>query len=425
VKGHPLRRTVRTSQSALALVAATALLVTGCGREEATGGGEGGGAAADPGITDTTVTVGQSVALSGATAGAGSCNLAGWQAYLGRVNAEGGVEMGDGKTRTVEIKSYDDGYDPARAVSNLRQMQAENVFANVGSLGTPTNLAAMPVANQTEFPQVFVASGSTAFNADQEANPWTIGWQPTYVDEGRSFGEFLVEAGRPLTVAVLAQNDALGEDFTNGLEEAIEGSDVSVVARATYEPTDPTVDSQIANLAQSKADVLFNAVSVEKLAASALSRAQQVGWLPQVYLASVASSRDNVINPGGGDAYPAIYSAGFIKRANDPQFAGDEDAQQFTADIEEHASGTAASIINNCFWGYASAATFVEALELMEEPTRQGLMDAIRKVQADDIPLLLDGLTVDATDPTQAPLSELAIQRYADGSYSTADALQQ
>jgi ABC-type branched-subunit amino acid transport system substrate-binding protein len=419
-----LRRTVRTSQSAFALVAATALLVSGCGREEATGGGEGGGAAADPGITDTAITVGQSVALSGATAGAGSCNLAGWQAYLGRVNAEGGVKMADGQTRTVEIKSYDDGYDPARAVSNLRQMQAENVFANVGSLGTPTNLAAMPVANQTEFPQVFVASGSTAFNADQEANPWTIGWQPTYVDEGRSFGEFLVAAGRPLTVAILAQNDALGEDFTNGLEQAIEGSDVSVVARATYEPTDPTVDSQIANLAQSKADILFNAVSVEKLAASALSRAQQVGWLPQVYLASVASSADNVINPGGGAAYPALYSAGFIKRANDPQFADDEDAQQFNADIEEYASGTAANIINNCFWGYASAATFVEALKLMEEPTRQGLMDAIHQVKADDIPLLLDGLTVDATDPTQAPLSELSIQQYADGRYTTADALQ-
>lgn len=419
-----MRRTVRTSQSAFALVAATALLVSGCGREEATGGGEGGGAAADPGITDTAITVGQSVALSGATAGAGSCNLAGWQAYLGRVNAEGGVEMADGQTRTVEIKSYDDGYDPARAVSNLRQMQAENVFANVGSLGTPTNLAAMPVANQTEFPQVFVASGSTAFNADQEANPWTIGWQPTYVDEGRSFGEFLVAAGRPLTVAILAQNDALGEDFTNGLEQAIEGSDVSVVARATYEPTDPTVDSQIANLAQSKADILFNAVSVEKLAASALSRAQQVGWLPQVYLASVASSADNVINPGGGAAYPALYSAGFIKRANDPQFADDEDAQQFNADIEEYASGTAANIINNCFWGYASAATFVEALKLMEEPTRQGLMDAIHQVKADDIPLLLDGLTVDATDPTQAPLSELSIQQYADGRYTTADALQ-
>jgi branched-chain amino acid transport system substrate-binding protein len=417
-KGHPLRRTVRTSRGTLALVAATALLVAGCGREDSSSAG-GGTAAADPGITDTVLTIGQSDALSGASAGAGGCNLAGWQAYLGRVNDEGGVKFGDGKTRTVELKSYDDAYDPARAVANLRQMQADDVFAEAGSLGTPTNIAAMPIATSSKFPQVFVASGSAAFSADQEANPWTIGWQPTYRDEGRNFGEFLAASGKTLTVAVLAQNDQLGKDYTAGLEEGIKGSKVTVVANATYEPTDPTVDSQISNLAQSNADILFNAVSVEKLAASALSRAQQVGWKPSVFLASVASSVNNVINPGNGTAYPAVYSAGFIKRASDPQFADDPTVAQFTQDIEKYAPGVAGNVINNCYWGYATAATFVEALKKMDTPTRQGLMDAIHQVKADDIPLLLEGLTVDATGKDKAPLSVLSIQQFQNGQYST------
>jgi branched-chain amino acid transport system substrate-binding protein len=422
-KGTPLRRTVRTSRGALALVAATALLVAGCGREDTSAGGSGGGTAADPGITDTELTIGQSDALSGATAAAGTCNLAGWQAYFGRVNDAGGVKFGDGKTRKVTVKSYDDAYDPARAVANVRQMQADGVFGNVGSLGTPTNIAVLPLANSAKFPQAFVSSGSQAFSADQTKNPWTIGWQPTYVTEGHDFGKYLADSGKPVTVAVLAQNDQLGKDFTAGLEDGIKGSQVTIVARATYEPTDPTVDSQISNLAQSKADVLFNAVSVEKLSASALSRAQQVGWKPRVFLASIASSATNVINPGNGTAYPAIYSTGFIKRATDPQYANDPTVKQFTGDIQKYAPNVAGNIINNCYWGYASAATLQKALEKMTQPTRQGLMDAIHQVNASDIPLLLDGLTIDASSKTTPPLGSLKIQQFVNGQYTTAEPL--
>ncbi|RBY82438.1 amino acid-binding protein [Geodermatophilus sp. TF02-6] len=418
-----MRPIARTTGSAFAVLAVTALLVAGCGRDSGSSGS--GGSAADPGITDTELNIGQSDALTGFTAASGSCNLAGWQAYLGRVNDGGGVEFGDGKTRTITLKGYDDGYDPARAVANFRQMQAENQFANVGSLGTPTNLAVMPQANSAQFPQALVSSGSTAFSADQDANPWTIGWQPTYLDEGRNFGTFLADSGRPLRVAVLAQNDKLGQDYTSGLESAIEGSQVEIVARATYEPTDPTVDSQVANLAQSNADILFQAVSVQKLAASALTRAQQIGWKPMVFLASLVSNPNDVIIPGGGEAYPAIYSTTFIKNFRDPQVAQEPDVAQFLQDMQEYSSNIGQeNIINNCLWGYASAATFVKALEQMQEPTRQALMDAVHQVKADDVPLLLPGITVDASSRTSAPISVLKIQQYVDGRYQVAEKLQ-
>ena len=408
---------MRAPRTALAILATTALLAAACGRDSGSGDG-------DPGITDTQLKIGQSDALTGINAAVGSCNLAGWQAHLGRVNDEGGVKFGDGKTRKITLKGYDDGYEPARAVANFRQMVADDQFADVGSLGTPTNLAVMPQANAAKVPHVFVSSGSAAFSADQEKNAWTIGWQPTYRDEGFQFGKFLATSGKPLTVAVLAQNDQLGKDYTTGLEEAIEGSSVRIVARATYEPSDPTVDSQISNLAQSKADVLYQAVSVQKLAAAALTRAQQVGWKPRVFLAALVSNPNDVIVPGNGTAYPAIWSTTFLKNWRDPRVAAEPDVAQFLGDMKKYSGriGTD-SIVNNCLWGYASAATFVEALKLMKEPTRQALMDAVRQVKLDDVPLLLDGVPVDASSRTSAPITTLKTQQYVDGSYRQVDAL--
>ena len=418
-----MRAPSRTARTAFALLAATTmLLAAACGRSNSSSSSSAGGSS-DPGITDTTLDIGQSDPLTGPTAAPGSCNLAGWQAYVGHVNAQGGVKFGDGKTRKINLKGYDDGYDPARALANFRQMVAENKFAEVGSLGTPTNLAAMPQANAQKVPQVMLSSGSTAF-VNQTKNPWTTGWPPTYLDEGANFGKFLAASGKTLTVAVLAQNDQLGLDYTKGLEDAVQGSQVKVVAKATYEPTDATVDSQISNLAQSKADIFYAAISVLKLAAASLTKAQQLGWKPSIFLASLSSNPAQVIVPGNGTAYPAIWSTTYIKDWRNPDVAKQSDVAQFLQDMQTYASNIAQKdIINNCLWGYSAAATFVRALQAMKAPTRQALMDAIHTVKANDIPLLLPGITLDASSKTTAPITTLKIQQYINGAYTTVDTM--
>ena len=49
--------------------------------------------------TAAAITLGITTPLSGATAGPGTCTVAGVKAYFGAKNAEGGVKFGDGKTR--------------------------------------------------------------------------------------------------------------------------------------------------------------------------------------------------------------------------------------------------------------------------------------------------------------------------------------
>ena len=60
-----------------------------------------------------------------------------------------------------------------------------------------------------------------------------------------------------------------------------------IVAEASYEVTDPTVDSQIVQLQASGADVFFN-ITTPKFAAQAIRKAYDIGWKPVHYLNNVS-----------------------------------------------------------------------------------------------------------------------------------------
>jgi ABC-type branched-subunit amino acid transport system substrate-binding protein len=133
----------RTALRVVVGASALALTLTACGGRGGDSGsasGSSGGAAASPGITDTTLTLGITTPLSGATAGPGTCTVAGVKAYFGAKNAAGGIKFGDGKTRTVNINALDDAYDPQKAKANYEQLKG-GVFAMTAGLGTPTNRA--------------------------------------------------------------------------------------------------------------------------------------------------------------------------------------------------------------------------------------------------------------------------------------------
>src|ERR1700712_249793 len=191
----------------IAGIGIVALLATGCSR-----GGDSGGsstsAAASPGITDTTVTLGITTPLSGATAGPGTCTVAGITAYFGAVNAAGGVKFGDGKTRTVEIKALDDAYDPQKAAANYEQLK-DSVFAMTAGLGTPTNRAWREAAIADQVPQVLVETGDPILS-DASQSPWQLGFVPKYQNEGEAFGKVLAASGGNHKVAILSQNDDYG-----------------------------------------------------------------------------------------------------------------------------------------------------------------------------------------------------------------------
>jgi len=402
----------------VAMASIAALSLTGCTR---TAPGEGGGTTAAPGITDTAITLGVTTPLSGATAGPGTCTVAGVQAYFGSVNAAGGVKFGDGKTRTVNIKAYDDAYDPQKSLSNFQQMVSDNVFAVTSGLGTPTNRAFRDAAISQKVPQVLVMTGDPLFS-DREESPWQLGFVPIYQNEGSAFGELLAKSGQQHKVAILYQNDDYGKGYVEGFKEAVQGaSSVSIVGEQTYEATDTSVDAQLTQLASSGADVFFNAMSITPLVIASLQKAQQIGWKPSWFLPSNTSSPTAILQPGGAAAYPGIYTVSFAKAPQSPEFAQNEDVVKFLADLKQYGNYPDMPAFPHCMWSYMVGATLEEAFEKMSEPTRESFMTALRDIKGLEAPLMLEGTSVDTTVDGQPAVSSVLVQKYNGRGYATAE----
>jgi branched-chain amino acid transport system substrate-binding protein len=401
---------------AIALVS-VAVTLAGCGRDDDSSGGARGGST---GITDSTVTLGITTPLSGATAGPGTCTVAGIKAYFGAVNAAGGVEFGDGKTRKVEIKALDDAYDPQKAKSNYDQLKG-SVFAMTAGLGTPTNRAFREAAISDEVPQVLVMTGDPIFS-DTSESPEQLGFVPTYINEGEAFGKLLVASGQPHKVAILSQNDDYGEGYVEGFKKAIAGaSNIQVAKELTYEATDTSVDAQITQLAGTGADVVFNAMSITPLAIAALQKAQQLDWKPSWFLPSNTSSPKAILEPGKASAYPGVYSVSFSKAPQSPAFAGDQDVTTFLSDLKQYADYAEPPAFPHCMWSYMVGATLEQAFGKMTEPTRDNFMTALRGISDFKAPLMLEGTSVNASVSGQPAVSTVVVQKFNGTGYATVE----
>jgi branched-chain amino acid transport system substrate-binding protein len=383
------------------LLAVAALLVVACGRDDDNGGdGE-----TDPGITDDSIKLGGSYPFSGPASAYRSIEQ-GAQAYFSSVNAKGGV---DG--RKIEFVTLDDAYEPAKAVQNARRLiQEEQVFALFNTLGTANNVAIWEYANKQEVPQVYVATGASLWGADVAAHPWTSGWQPDYVTESQVYSDFLKKENPNAKVAVLYQNDAFGEDLLNGFKEAIKGTDIEVVAEESYEVTDPTVSSQMSKLANSDADTFLN-ISTPKFGAQAIVAADKLGWDVLHIINNVAASKLLVLEPAGLDKAQGLISTAYFKDPASPEWTDDNSMKEFKEALAKY-EPRANPEDPNCVFGWAAAATMVEALRGMEEPTRDALMKSVRSMDV-EIPILLPGIEVKTSGEGDGyPIEAMQIQRF-------------
>jgi branched-chain amino acid transport system substrate-binding protein len=387
-----------------ALLAILALLATACGRGSSGGSGGSGSNGSDPGITASSIKLGGSYPFSGPASAYGTIGVAA-KAYFDWLNAKGGVNG-----RKIEFTTLDDGYEPARALQNAKQLVEQNkVFALFNTLGTANNLAIWDYTNQQKVPQVFVATGASAWGADPSKHPWTIGWQPDYVSEARVYAEYLKKNKPNAKVAALYQNDAFGKDLLNGFKSAVQGSGISVTAAESYEVTDPTVDSQVSKLATSKADVFLD-ITTPKFGAQAIHRLTEVNWKPLHILNNVAASKTLVLKPAGLAASKGIVSVSYFKDPEDQRWANDPAMMEYKAGLKQYAPKADPNEPFNVY-GWAAANTMAEALKQMKSPTRQALMDTIRNMNL-NIPLLLPGVSVQTSPTDGYPIQDMQIMQF-------------
>jgi branched-chain amino acid transport system substrate-binding protein len=246
-----------------------------------------------PGISDSEIKIGQTLPLSGPASAYAQVGRA-EAAYFRMVNETGGVNG-----RKLNLIQLDDGYSPPRTVEQTRKLvEQEEVAFIFSTIGTPTNLAIRKYLNDKQVPQLLIGSGGDQFS-DPEHFPWTMPYLPSYMTEGRIYGKYILATKPDAKIAVLYQNDDFGKDLLKGLQQGLgpEGAK-HIVATASYEVTDPTVEQQVLSLQGSGADTLFTAVT-PKFSAQAIRKVYDIGWKPLYFVVAVGNSVAAVLNPAG------------------------------------------------------------------------------------------------------------------------------
>ena len=359
----------------------------------------------DPGATDTSIKIGHIVPYSGPVSAYGTIGKTA-SAWFAKVNAEGGING-----RKVDFISLDDAYTPSKTVEQARKLvEQDEVLLLFGSLGTAHNMAIRRYMNAKKVPQLFVATGATRFG-DPKGFPWTMGWQPTYQTEGLIYAQHILKTKPDAKIAILMQNDDFGKDFLKGFLDGFgDKAKTMVVAQASYEVTDPTVDSQMVNLKASGADTFFN-ISTPKFAAQAIRKAADIGWRPTHYLSSVSASVTSVIKPAGPENAVGVISAIYSRDPSDPMWKGVKEFEDYKAFMTKYdPAGDIGDSLN--VTGYSSAQTLEYVLRKAgDNLTRENIMKIAANMSF-TLPMLYPGIDIKTSPDDFHPLERMQTVRF-------------
>ena len=416
---------MRKAVLAFALAAAAALVASVPGALAKTDSTT--GTAATPGVTSRLITIGGTFPLSG-PASLYAPIPKGMQVYFSWVNKR--VNKGDGKRgvygRQISFKVYDDEYNPAKTVQFTNQLLLQDrVFAVVGSLGTEQNQAIRPLLNQRKVPHVLVSTGASYWGTQRAQFPWTTGWQPDYIAEGRAYGRWISQNAPNAKIAVFFQNDDYGKDYLNGLKQGLGAKASLIVIESAYEVTDTSYASQIARQKASGADT-WVLLTTPTPTVRAIGTAKALAWDPETIVINSVAAVDTVMRAAASNAGAAFVngavSSAYLKNPTNPIYANDPWVKQYYSIMAKYAPGIDA---RNTFYyyGFAKAYDFVRLLYLAgKNPTRESLIAATKKMNWVN-PYAIKGVTVRTTASDAFPLSQIKLIRYQDGSWSEFGAL--
>jgi ABC-type branched-subunit amino acid transport system substrate-binding protein len=351
------------------------------------------------------IKIGQTMPYSGPASAYGTIGKV-EAAYFQKVNKAGGING-----HTINFISVDDGYSPPKAVEQVRKLvEQDQVLFIFQSLGTPSNAAIQPYLNTNKVPQLFVATGATRWN-DPEHFPWTIGFNPSYELEGKTYGQYIVAHQPNAKVAVLYQNDDFGKDLLKGLKEGLGDKAKNVVAEATYEVSDATIDSQIATLKSSGADTFVD-VTTPKFAAQAIRKVYDIGWKATHYLSNVAASVGSVLTPAGLDKSVGLKTVGYFKDPTDKQWDDDPAMKEWRAFMKEYYPEGGLSDGNNTY-GYIAAQTMEQVIKQCgNDLSRDNVLKQAANLKGFAPGLLLPGIKLETGPNDYALFDQLQLVRF-------------
>lgn len=328
-------------------------------------------------------------------------------AFFRMVNDQGGV---DG--HKVDFISLDDAYSPPKTVEDIRRLvEEDHVDFTFNTLGTPTNTAIAPYMNEHKIPQLFVATGASEWS-EYKKFPWTMGWQPNYRTEAEIYTKYALKHVKNPKFGILYQNDDFGKDYPRGVRDVLgKNWDKYVVKSVSYESTDPTIDSQIAEIQSSGANILIVG-AIPKFAAQSIRKVHDLGFKPMFFMTNVSISVGEVMQPAGPENGVGIISTEYIKDPTDPAWKNDPGMKEwraFMAKYMPHGDLTDASYV----YAYGVSQTMLQVLKQCKgDFSRPNVMRQAENLHNLEINVLLPGIKINTSHTDHRPIKEMQLARW-------------
>jgi hypothetical protein len=368
-------------RSVVTVGAAFALLLTG-----SVVIGDGVAGASSTGVTSKQITIGATVPLTGPAAPGYSEIAPAMDALFKWVNAHGGVYG-----RKIKYIYLNDKYDPTTTATLTRKLVlTDHIFADVGSLGTPTDLAIQKYLNTEKVPHLFIESGCNCWSTSKY--PTTTGWEPPYTVTGKILGYYIKNHFKGKKIGELYQDTEFGQDVMKGVNMEVPAAEV--VSKQNYDVTtlSGAMTTQMSALKAAGAQVVVLA-TIPAATALAMLPAFAIGFTPQYVVDNVGADEPTV-----GPLLSSFTTAATHTKKEAAAATGLMNGM--ITNIYEPGEGTAANpwikvekkilqkytptlwrthgLDGNTEYGIALAYTFVEALQAAgKNLTRASLMKAI------------------------------------------------
>ena len=385
------RRTILTAGAA---AAAGSLLTTGVR------------AAGTPGVTATSLKIGNTMPYSGPASSYGVIGRT-ESAFFKMINDQGGV---DG--HKVDFISLDDGYSPPKTVEQIRRLVEEDeVDFTFQTLGTPCNSAIAEYMNHKKIPQLFVGSGASKWS-DYKKFPWTMGWQPNYRTEAQIYAKYMMANVKNPKMGILFQNDDFGKDYPAGVRDILGNDwDKIVVKAVSYETTDTTIDSQIAEMQGAGANVLLVA-GIPKFAAQSIRKVYDLQWKPTFFMTNVSISVGTVMQPAGPEKAVGMLSTQYLKDPTDPSWTNDPDMKTWRAFMAKYLPDGDTTDASTVF-AYGISMTMLQVLKQCKgDFSRANVMKEAQNLKDNTNPILLPGIKISTSPTDHRPIKAMQFQKW-------------
>lgn len=244
------------------------------------------------GVTADSIKLGTYTDLSGPLAVWGVPSVNGMRMRIEEANAAGGVHG-----RTIELVVEDMQYQVPRAVQAANKLiRRDKVFAMLGSLGTPMNLAVMPNQLKAGVPNMYPLTGAQSMT--DPVNPMVYSFFRSYREQFRAAVAYFHANGGFSTPCVAQLANEAGEEMTHGVEEQLAVIGMEIVAKTEHAATETDLTSSVTTLKNAGCDIVFLSTSVRDTIIT-VATAKKLGFEP-IFVTSMVPYMDAVAGAAGG-----------------------------------------------------------------------------------------------------------------------------